>query len=75
MLVFSDNMSAIDSLSDSSDSVDTMGNFPEKERDPSSIDFSFLKAGIKFWEILPSSFNFNFNFSWKMALNSFRNLG
>ena len=44
-------MSAINSLSDSSDSDDTMGNFPEKERDPSSIDFSFLKTGIKFWYI------------------------
>ena len=38
-------MSAINSLSDSSDSDDTMGNFPEKERDPSSIEFSFLKTG------------------------------
>ena len=44
-------MSAIDSLTESSDSDDTMGNYPEKERDPSSIDFSFLKTGIKFRDI------------------------
>ena len=50
MLVFSDNMSAINS-SETSDSDETMDNFPEKERDPSSIDFSFLKTGIKFWDI------------------------
>ena len=44
-------MSAIDSLTESSDSDDTMGSYPEKERDPSSIDFSFLKTGIKFRDI------------------------